>query len=168
VLRVFDRLADTPAEILTELGQTLRQTPLAAALIGDTTGYAGPARSIFYRWFTLPTTRELYAPEDHLFLSRMFASSLRSVLSLRGPGSQAAQLADLLARSKEFRATPGKDEARLHPRELKRFIHHRVGRLELTCQTLLDPAQSHSLQVYTAIPGTESYEKLQLLSVIGA
>jgi len=43
-----------------------------------------------------------------------------------------------------------------------------VGTLELHCQTLLDPDQSHRLRVYTAEPGNESYEKLQLLSVIGA
>lgn len=46
-------------------------------------------------------------------------------------------------------------------------MHPELGELELTCQTLLDPAQSHALLVYTAIPGTESYEKLQLLSVLG-
>lgn len=32
----------------------------------------------------------------------------------------------------------------------------------------LDPQQSHVLLVYTAVPGSESYDKLQLLSVIGA
>ena len=42
-----------------------------------------------------------------------------------------------------------------------------MGLLELSCQVLLDPEQSHSLLVYTAIPGSESYEKLQLLSVLG-
>jgi hypothetical protein len=40
--------------------------------------------------------------------------------------------------------------------------------LELHCQTLLDPDQSHRLLVYTAVPGSESAEKLRLLSVIGA
>ena len=39
--------------------------------------------------------------------------------------------------------------------------------LEFECQTLLEPEQSHLLLVYTAVPGSESYEKLQLLSVIG-
>ena len=37
LLRIFDRLQDTPAEIVTELGETLRQTPLGVALTGDTT-----------------------------------------------------------------------------------------------------------------------------------
>ncbi|MPY79421.1 MAG: DNA-binding protein [Actinophytocola sp.] len=51
--------------------------------------------------------------------------------------------------------------------EVKHFVHPELGGLELTCQMLLDPGQSHSLLVYTAIPGSESHEKLQLLSVIG-
>jgi hypothetical protein len=49
----------------------------------------------------------------------------------------------------------------------RRFEHPEVGTLELNCQTLLDPEQSHRLLVYTAEPGSESYEKLQLLAVIG-
>jgi hypothetical protein len=51
---------------------------------------------------------------------------------------------------------------------VKRFRHPVVGELELSCQTLLDPDQSHRLLVYTAVPGSESYEKLELLAVVGA
>ena len=50
---------------------------------------------------------------------------------------------------------------------MKRFIHPELGVLELTCQRLVDPDQALSLLVYTAIPDTESYEKLQQLSDIG-
>ncbi|TWF75259.1 helix-turn-helix protein [Pseudonocardia hierapolitana] len=169
LLRVLDRLADTPAEIVTELGETLRQSPLGVALTGDTTGYTGPARSIGYRWFTDPATRRLYAPDDHAFLSRMFASGLRGIVTLRGPGSRAAQFADLLlAQSDEFRSLWNDHEIGVRPDALKRFVHPEVGALELNCQRLLDPEQSHSLLVYTAVPGSESHDKLQLLSVIGA
>jgi transcriptional regulator with XRE-family HTH domain len=168
LLRIFDRLHDTPAEIVTELGETLRQTPLGVALTGDLTAYSGPARSIGYRWFTEPATRRLYDPDDHLFLSRMFVSGLRGVVTLRGPGSRAAHLRDLLlARSDEFREVWKDHEVGVRPNTVKIFIHPELGALELACQTLLDPSQSHSLLVYTAIPGSESYEKLQLLSVIG-
>ncbi|MZD10489.1 helix-turn-helix domain-containing protein [Streptomyces sp. SID5785] len=168
LLRILDRLEDTPAEIVTELGETLRQTPLAVALTGDLTAYTGPARSIGYRWFTDPATRRLYAPEDHSYLSRMFASGLRGVVTLRGPASPAARLADLLlAQSDEFREVWDQHEVGLRPHEVKHFVHPEVGALELTCQSLLDPDQSHLLLVYTAIPGSESYEKLRLLSVIG-
>ncbi len=56
----------------------------------------------------------------------------------------------------------------LRPHEVKHFVHPEVGALELHCQRLIDPDQAHSLMVYTAVPGSESYEKLGLLSVIGA
>src|SRR5919112_1716646 len=57
ILRILDRLEDTPAEIVTELGETLRQTAMGFALNGDTTRYTGPARSMGYRWFTDPAAR---------------------------------------------------------------------------------------------------------------
>ncbi|GAA2324496.1 helix-turn-helix transcriptional regulator [Streptomyces kunmingensis] len=169
LLRVLDRLDDTPAEIVTELGETLRQTPLGVALTGDTTGLSGPARSIGYRWFTDPATRRLYAPEDHPFLTRMFVSGLREVVTVRGPGSRAADYADLLlAHSEEFRKVWNDHEVGVRPHDVKRFVHPELGALELNCQTLVDPGQAHFLLVYTAAPGSDSYEKLQLLSVIGA
>lgn len=55
----------------------------------------------------------------------------------------------------------------MRPSEVKRFVHPAVGLLELNCQTLLDPDQSHRLLVYTAAPGSESYGKLELLAVLG-
>lgn len=98
----------------------------------------------------------------------MWVSGLREVATLRGPGSRAAHLVDLLlARSEEFREVWHDHEVGLRPRDVKHFAHPELGALELSCQTLLDPGQSHSLLVYTAIPGNESHEKLQLLSVIG-
>ena len=59
-------------------------------------------------------------------------------------------------------------EIGIRPRDIKRFVHPEVGALELNCQRLVDPDQAHSLMVYTATPGSESYEKLQVLSAIGA
>jgi len=63
LLRVLDRLEDTPALILSSLGETLAQNRMAKALLGDKTGYTGLARSEIYRWFTDPAERERY-PED--------------------------------------------------------------------------------------------------------
>ena len=169
LLRILDRLQDTPAEIVTELGETLRQSPLGIALTGDTTHFDGPARSIGYRWFSDPTSRALYAPTEHPFLSRLWVSGLREVSTLRGPSSRAARIAEaLLEQSEEFRSLWERHEIGVRPQETKNFVHAELGELELTCQTLIDPAQSHFLLVYTASPGTESYEKLQLLSVIGS
>lgn len=167
MLRIFDRLTDTPAEIVTELGESLRQNPLSVALVGDNTRFAGPARSIGYRWFTDPAARALHPVEDHELHSRMYASGLRGVLALRGPGSRAAHLADLLLeRSEEFRHWWAVHEVGIRPHEVKRYVHPSLGRLELSCQVVQDPFQSHSLLVHTATPGTASHQALGLLAAV--
>jgi transcriptional regulator with XRE-family HTH domain len=167
LLRILDRLTDTPAEVVTELGETLRQTPLGVALTGDLTRYTGRARSIGYRWFTDPGCRARYHPEDHGLHARVFASGLRQTVTLRGPDSWAAELQrDLWERSAEFRDVWNDHEVGVRYSHVKRFVHPEVGILEVSCQALLDPDQGHSLLVYTAVPGSESYEKLQLLSVL--
>ncbi|HYJ49201.1 MAG TPA: helix-turn-helix transcriptional regulator [Microbacterium sp.] len=169
LLRIFDRLQDTPAEIVTELGETLRQTPVGIALTGDASRREGAERSVGYRWFTDPAARAPYPADEQTVLTRVYASGLRELITLRGPDSRAAQLAkDLLAQSEEFRDVWAAHEVGLRPPDLKRFNHSEVGALELSCQTLLDPDQSHRLLVYTASPGSDSHDKLQLLAVIGA
>nr|WP_296769409.1 helix-turn-helix transcriptional regulator [Rhodococcus sp. (in: high G+C Gram-positive bacteria)] len=168
LLRIMDRLQDTPAEVLTELGVTLCQTALGAALTGDAALRVGPSRSLGYRWFVDPTARNLYPPDERDFLSRLYVSGLREVVAVRGPESAAAKMVEVIgASSDEFRRLWALQEVGLRPPEIKRFDHPAVGRLELNCQTLMDPDQAHRLLVYTAVPGTESYEKLQLLGVLG-
>ncbi|RIJ58866.1 helix-turn-helix transcriptional regulator [Clavibacter phaseoli] len=167
--RILDRLVDTPAEVVSELGETLMQTPMGIALTGDTAHHTGPERSIGYRWFADPASRRLFAEEDHDALGRLWVSGLREVATRRGPGSRAARYVELLLpRSAEFRELWGRHEVGLRPGVVKRFEHPELGRLELACQTLTDPDQSHHLLVYTAAPGSESHEKLRLLGVIGA
>ncbi|QHF25790.1 helix-turn-helix domain-containing protein [Rathayibacter sp. VKM Ac-2804] len=169
LLRILDRLRDTPAEIVTELGETLRQTPLGAALLGDASLRTGAERSLGYRWFTESAAREAYPEEERAQLSRVYVAGLRELATLRGPGSRAAELAALVAgRSEEFRALWAEHQVGLRPPAIKRFRHATVGLLELECQTLLDPEQSHRLLVYTAVPGSESAGKLELLAVVGA
>ncbi|OUE30522.1 helix-turn-helix protein [Clavibacter michiganensis] len=102
--RILDRLVDTPAEVVTELGETLMQTPMGVALTGDTAHITGPERSIGYRWFADPASRRLFAAEDHAALGRLWVSGLREVATRRGPGSRAARYVELLLpRSAEFR-----------------------------------------------------------------
>ncbi|MCU7728390.1 hypothetical protein ODJ79_32165 [Actinoplanes sp. KI2] len=106
--------------------------------------------------------------EDHCFLSRMFTSGAREIATLRGRGSRAAQLAELLLeRSEEFRTLWEQHEVGLRPDDGKNLVHPELGRLELNCQTLVDSGQSHYLHIFTAIPGSESYQKLQLLAAVG-
>ena len=85
-----------------------------------------------------------------------------------GPDSRAARYVDLLLeRSAEFRERWATQEVGVPPPDVKRFVHPEVGVVEVHCQTLLDPDQSHRLMVYTAVPGTPSADNLRLLGVIG-
>ncbi len=168
LMRVLDRLQDTPAQVMGGLGQTLVQTPLAVALLGDQTHYVGPARSMVYRWFTDPTSRDIYLADDHDLHGRTFTAQLRQAAARRGPRSAAADLArELRERSTEFTALWDEHEIGLSYSEPKRFTHPEVGRLDLHCQTLLDPDTDHMLLVFTATPGTASHDTLQLLAVVG-
>src|ERR1700722_6701886 len=53
LLRILEML-DTPAQIVSDIGVTLKQNPLAEALAGPQTGHTGLRRSTIYRWFTDP------------------------------------------------------------------------------------------------------------------
>ncbi|WP_245981803.1 hypothetical protein [Frondihabitans australicus] len=126
--RILDRLADTPAEILSELGVPLRKTRLGVALTEDCAHFAGQERSVVYRWITDPASRSPYAESEHAFLSRLRVSGLRDVAVRRGPGSRAARIVDeLLTRSDEFRRVWSRQEFGLWPRSVKRFVHPEVG-----------------------------------------
>ncbi|WP_422771278.1 helix-turn-helix transcriptional regulator [Plantactinospora sp. WMMC1484] len=167
MMRIFDGLGDSAAQVVSDLGETLRQTRLASALLGDETGHTGLARSLHYRWFTNPASRHIHPEEDHPGHSRLLASDLHRAYTRAGRDSRAGEIvAALLARSTEF-AGLWRDHPVTGPYcAPKRIRHPRLGLLELHCQVLLDPDQSQSLLVFTATPGSESAEKLRLLSVV--
>lgn len=168
LMRILDRLQDTAAQVMGGLGETLVQTPLATALLGDQTHHQGLARSAVYRWFTDPSTRNIYLPDDHEKHGRTFTAQLRQANARCGPRSTAAALVfELRKQSPEFAAIWDEHQIDLSYSEPKRFTHPEVGRLDLHCQTLLDPDTDHTLLIFTATPGTPSYDTLQLLCVVG-
>jgi len=168
LMRVLDRLQDTPAQILGDIGQTLVQTPPAVALLGDQTHYVGSARSAVYRWFTDPTSRNRYVADDHDLHGRTFTAQLRQAAARGGLSSAAADLArELGEKSPQFAALWDEQQVGLRFSAPKRFTHPEVGRIDLHCQTLLDPDTDHALLVFTATPGTPNHDKLQLLAVLG-
>src|SRR5204862_2240524 len=77
LVRVLERL-DTPAQIVSDLGVTLRQNRLAEALVGVQTRYTGLRRHMIYRWFTDLDARDIHPAEDHDFHSRSQVAALRA------------------------------------------------------------------------------------------
>jgi len=176
LMRILDRLDDTPAMVVSDLAETLAQNRLATALLGDQTRYAGHARSAFHRWFTDPGERALYPERDHDHQDRIQAAGLRAALSAEGgPDPRAAAIvADLLARSPAFAQVWQRHEVSVPARErlgladaAKTLVHPELGEVPLDCQVLHTDNRAQSLLVFTAVPGSEGEEKLALLSVLG-
>jgi hypothetical protein len=168
LMRVLDRLDDTPAQVVSDLAETLVQNRLAAALLGDQTRFDGAARSAVYRWFTDPDERRLYPEADHDYQGRVQVSNLRAALSRGGPDSRAATIVGRLRdESPEFVRLWNRHEVAVRIEDHKTIVHPDLGDIELDCQILFTQNQAQWLLVFTAPPGTEGYEKLQLLSAIG-
>ncbi|MDF2443441.1 MAG: hypothetical protein JWR01_1644, partial [Subtercola sp.] len=168
LLRVLDRLDDSPAMVLSDLGDTLAENRLAIALLGDHSAYTGLDRSAFYRWFTDPGERARYPERDHARQSSIQAAGLRAAISLGGGESRATEIvARLGASSPEFREVWERHEVRTRFDDHKTLLHPELGEIEVDCQALFTENQAQTLLVLTASPGTEGYEKLQLLSVLG-
>lgn len=167
LLRVLDRI-DTPAQVSSELGETLVQNPAAVALLGDQTGFEGPARSMIYRWFTEPEVRLLYPREDWPLHARTHVAALRLAVARNDSEDVREMIALLTEASEEFVELWDRHDVRFRLAEsTKRFVHPEVGLLSLRCQPLVAENQAQALVVYTATPGSEDEEKLRLLSVIG-
>jgi transcriptional regulator with XRE-family HTH domain len=168
LLRVLDRLSDTPALILSDLGETLVQNDLAAALFGDSTGRQGLARSEVYRWFTDPAERLRYPADDRDRQSRAQVANLRVAYARMGSKSRAGELVRTLQRvSAEFAELWDRHEVAQRFADHKVLLHPDLGPLEVDCQVLFTEDQSQALLVLTAAPGREDAEKLALLSVLG-
>ncbi|HEX8864269.1 MAG TPA: transcriptional regulator, partial [Lentzea sp.] len=166
--RVLDRLNDTPALILSNLGEILVQNRYAEALYGDSSRHTGLARSGIYRWFSDPRERLIYPEHDRDRQSRAQVANLRAAYAAMGPKSRAGELVRVLQRdSAEFAAIWDRHEVAKRFEDHKVLVHPQLGEIEVDCQALFTEDQSQMLLVLTAPPRTEAFDKLQLLGVLG-
>jgi transcriptional regulator with XRE-family HTH domain len=169
LLRVLDRLTDTPALVLNALGEVLVQNGPARALYGDSSTHTGWERSEIYRWFVHPETERVrYPAHDRLRQRRAQVASLRAAHGSMGPQSRAGELVRELQRvSPEFAELWERHEVARRFEDHKVLLHPEVGSIELDCQALLTEDQSQALLVLTAAPRSEDEAKLRLLAVLG-
>ncbi|WP_406422184.1 helix-turn-helix transcriptional regulator [Streptomyces sp. NBC_00873] len=164
LLMVLDRLHDAPAQVLSDRGEVLAQNAMAVALTGE----HQPGYNIIRSWFTAPEGRALFPAEDHEAHSRSHVGQLRAVLAARPDDVALIALVDeLRAASDEFDLLWTEHVVAVRRAEHKRFVHPVVGELDLECEALLSADHGQVLVIHTARPGTDAYERLQLLRVVG-
>ncbi|MBR7676808.1 helix-turn-helix transcriptional regulator [Streptomyces daliensis] len=168
LLLVLDRLTDSPAQVVNDRGDVLAQNALAKALHGDASARPAAERNAVWRYFTNPAARELFPPEDRDGAARAAVADLRAAYARRRDDARLAGLVRRLrARSEEFAALWDGHEVAVRRSAVKRFQHPVVGLMELDCEVLLNPVHDQRLVLYTARPGSESHERLELLRVVG-
>jgi DNA-binding XRE family transcriptional regulator len=168
LLRVLDRLDDSPALVVDDLAAVLAQNALNVALTTDKSRHTGLARSAYYRWFVDPEERAHYAAADHVQLGRTHVARLRAAVTAGSDRQTAARIVDeLQGRSQEFREFWKRQEVTQRYEDRRSFVHPELGQIDLDCEYLYVENRAQSLIVLTARPGSESYDKVKLLSVIG-
>ncbi|MFJ7086059.1 helix-turn-helix transcriptional regulator [Streptomyces griseus] len=167
LVRMLDLLGDTPAMVVSDLGEVLAQNRMSLLLAGDHTAFSGDRRYLVYRWFTDPAARAAGAPEEHEHQARQLVADLRAAAGRRSGDPVVAGLIDRLrAASEEFRRIWAEHEVGVRRADRKTLLHPRVGRLVMDCETLVTPDHGQLLLVLTpADAGTR--ERLDLLRVLG-
>lgn len=168
ILAIFQRMNDTPAQIVNPLGETLAQNRLSTLLVGDQIRPAGLSRALAYRWFTDLAERRFFPAEDHAKHGRTITAQLRAAHSRDRTDPHLLAVVDTLLQTSEEFAEIWSEHPVTGPHcEPKRIEHPQLGPLEVHGQSLTDPDQSQILMVFTAPPGSESHDKLEFLGVRG-
>lgn len=169
LLDLLDRLAGTPAQIITDLHVTLVQNPLAVALVGPAPAATGPRASFVFRWFTEPRARDLYPEEDHAAQAASFVADLRAAAGRRSPRDPdiAAIVGELQETSDEFTRLWNRHDVAVRRSDRKRIVHPVIGTVEVNCLNLFSEDHRQRLLWFAPAPGTGALEQFELLTVVG-
>lgn len=169
LVHLLTQLDDCAAFVVSDLEVMLAQNRLSVLLMGDrSTKRQDAASSMTWQWFIEPKFRELYPPEDHEEQSRVRVADLRATWSRRRSDADVAALVDgLLVRSEEFRSLWDRQDVEVRHTDRKTMIHREVGRVTVECELLATYDDGQRLVILSADPTSESYNKLQLLGVVG-
>jgi hypothetical protein len=166
LLRILDRLADTPVHVVDDAFEVVHANALARSLLGDEFFDAVP--NLARREFLGPPGR--VADEDghdDRFRARIVAD-LRRALGASPQRDRVRTLVDeLLEASPDFARRWARADVSAARSRRKTILHPEVGRVKVDCDVLRADDSSLRLIVYTVAPGSEEASALELLAAIG-
>ncbi|KUL33006.1 helix-turn-helix transcriptional regulator [Actinoplanes awajinensis] len=167
LVRMLDLLRDTPAMVISDLGEVLAQNRTSILVAGDHSGFTGDRRYLIYRWFTEPDARAGHPQSEIDRHARQIVSDLRAVVGRRsGDPVVTGLLTRLQAASPHFRELWDEHEVGVRRADRKTLIHPRVGPLLMDCETLVTPDLGQQLVVLTPADA-DTRDRLNLLRVLG-
>jgi transcriptional regulator with XRE-family HTH domain len=167
LVRMLDLLENTPALVMSDLGEILAQNRMSFLLHGDLARFTGDRRYLIYRWFTDEAARDTHAAADRERHSRQLVADLRAAAGRRAGDPAVEGLVDRLREaSPEFRRLWEEHEVGVRRADQKTLMHPRVGPIRLDCETLVTPDLGQEMLVLTPADA-EARERLDLLRVLG-
>jgi hypothetical protein len=165
VHRMLDRLSGTPVAVSDAAWTLLLANPLYTALMGE---WHGKERNAVWRNFLGSGSRVRYTPQARRALEATQVAELRATATRYPADPRLRQLiAELRTNSARF-AELWDSGAMSRPEVSRKTVDHpQVGPVTLDCDVLSVTGSGLRILVYTAEPGTQDAERLELLAVLG-
>ncbi len=169
VRRLLDRLSPTPLVVYDATWTLVLANAPYDALMGDTSTWHGIERNAVWRNLTGRNDRVVHTAEEQAAHEALLVADLR-VTAARYPADQALRqlVADLAAAprfTELWHAPPPPTPTDLSKH--KTVDHPGVGRITLDCDTLFVAGDDLRITAYTAEPGTDDAQRLELAVVLG-
>ena len=170
VHRLLDRLAGVPLVVYDAAWNLIVANAPYDALMGETSTLRGNERNGVWRNVVGPGSRAAQTTEEHDEQVAHLVADLRMTAARYPNDTRLRRLvADLRAASPRFvelwgtAADPAPAEQSRH----KVIEHPTVGPITLDCDTLVVAGDNLRIMAYTAEPGTEDADRLELAIVLG-
>jgi transcriptional regulator with XRE-family HTH domain len=165
--RIVDRLADVPVAVYTASWEVLQTNPMWRALFDAREEPTGRERNLVWKFFVHDRTGVLRDHEEYTRFAEGMVADLRDTAA-RYPDDRglAAMIRELRTRSAWF------DElwqgfTVIRKVSERKTILSPIGPITLDCDVMSVPDSDVRVVVYTARPGSEDADKLDLLRVTG-
>ncbi len=170
VQRVLDRLDRHPVAVYDAMWTLLLANPPYDALMGPTGQWRGWERNSVWRNLVGPGNRAVHTPEEQSAFEAGLVADLRLTAS-RYPTDQRLQrlITEVTQHSPRFAELWRSADVPPHPDQGRRkTIHHpEVGLITLDCDALIVTADDLRILIYTAEPGSNDAQLLELAVVLG-
>lgn len=164
VQRLIDQLAAVPLSVYDAVWNLISWNPLWAALLGDPSELDGRMRNAAWWAFAGPPDQFPHTPTEDDTTRTAIVSDLRAA-TVRYPTDAALRslVQNLCETSADFTALWNSGAVGVHGPQTKTIDHPTVGALTLDCDILTAHAADLRIIAYSAAPGSEAAQRLQLL-----
>ncbi|MEO9325000.1 helix-turn-helix transcriptional regulator [Nocardioides sp. C4-1] len=168
ILRIVDRLGDTPVSVIDAAWETVLQNRAADVLFGPIAGETGRGRNRAWRTFMDVPGMGRLEPQTRSMVERDVVADLHAAL-IRLPDDPdiAAIVADLRAESPRFAELWQTTPARVRGAQRKTLEHPVVGLLTVDCDVLSVHGSDLQIVVFSAEPGTPDGDALSMAVIMG-